>query len=193
MMLAKFDPPKKPTRWHVNPDGWCEGVTRLPSPNFGARPPATDISLIVLHNISLPAGQFGGPYIQDMFLNRLDYERHPSFADLRELKVSAHFLILRDGTLLQFVPTQERAWHAGLSVFEGRSGCNDFSIGIELEGTDDLPFEQQQYQSLTTLCSVLLQHFPIRHIVGHNEIAPGRKTDPGPCFDWQHLQNMLLG
>ncbi|WP_422947673.1 1,6-anhydro-N-acetylmuramyl-L-alanine amidase AmpD [Undibacterium sp. Ren11W] len=190
-MLAKFDFRKKPTDWQINPDGWCEGATYLPSPNYGPRPAAIDISLIVVHNISLPAGQFGGGYIQDLFLNRLNCELHPSFSELRELKVSSHFVILRDGALLQCVSTLERAWHAGLSTFEGRSGCNDFSIGIELEGTDDLAFEPQQYQTLATLCEVLLQRFPIAHIVGHNEIAPGRKTDPGPCFDWAHLQDLL--
>lgn len=191
MMLAKSTVPKKTLRWQLNLDGWCEGVMRLPSPNYGTRPAATEISLIVVHNISLPAGQFGGPYIQDLFLNRLDCDAHPSFLALRDLKVSAHFLILRDGALLQFVSTLERAWHAGQSAFEGRNGCNDFSIGIELEGSDELAFEAQQYQTLAALCHVLQQRFPILHIVGHNEIAPGRKTDPGPCFDWQHLQDLL--
>ncbi|WP_295753264.1 1,6-anhydro-N-acetylmuramyl-L-alanine amidase AmpD [Undibacterium sp.] len=191
MMLAKQGVAPKNRHWSIDQDGWCAAATRLPSPNYGERPAATDISLIVLHNISLPAGQFGGGYIQDLFLNRLNCDLHPSFNDLRELKVSAHFLILRDGSLLQCVSTLARAWHAGVSAFEGRSGCNDFSIGIELEGSDDIAFEAQQYQTLAALCRALLQRFAIQHIVGHNEIAPGRKTDPGPCFDWQHLQTLL--
>ncbi|MCX7218057.1 MAG: 1,6-anhydro-N-acetylmuramyl-L-alanine amidase AmpD [Burkholderiales bacterium] len=190
-MLAKLGVAPKNTHWAIDQDGWCAGATQLPSPNYGVRPAASEISLIVLHNISLPAGQFGGGYIQDLFLNRLNCDLHPSFNDLRELKVSAHFLILRDGSLLQCVSTLARAWHAGVSAFEGRSGCNDFSIGIELEGSDDIAFEAQQYQTLAALCRALLQRFAIQHIVGHNEIAPGRKTDPGPCFDWQFLQTLL--
>jgi AmpD protein len=191
MMLAKRGVAPKNSHWAIDHDGWCVAATQLPSPNYGVRPVASEISLIVLHNISLPAGQFGGGYVQDLFLNRLNCDLHPSFNDLRELKVSAHFLILRDGSLLQCVSTLARAWHAGVSAFEGRSGCNDFSIGIELEGSDDIAFEAQQYQTLAALCRALLQRFAIQHIVGHNEIAPGRKTDPGPCFDWQHLQNLL--
>jgi len=138
----------------------------------------------VIHNISLPAGQFETPYIVELFQNSLDCDAHPSFADLRDLKVSSHFLIRRNGLIQQFVSVLERAWHAGLSQFQGRDGCNDFSIGIELEGTDDVPFEDAQYASLQQLSAALIQQFPIEHIVGHAEIAPGRKTDPGPYFDW---------
>ena len=138
----------------------------------------------MIHNISLPAGQFETPYIVELFQNSLDCDAHPSFADLRDLKVSSHFLIRRNGLIQQFVSVLERAWHAGLSQFQGRDGCNDFSIGIELEGTDDVPFEDAQYASLQQLSAALIQQFPIEHIVGHAEIAPGRKTDPGPYFDW---------
>lgn len=174
--------------WQISPDGWCQQASRQPSPNYNARPDPTDISLLVIHNISLPAGQFGGPHISDLFQNCLDCSVHESFESLRDLKVSSHFLIRRDGTLLQFVSTLERAWHAGISSFEGRPSCNDFSIGIELEGADDMPFEPAQYEALSLLTQALLAHFPITHIVGHSEIAPGRKTDPGTCFDWGRYQ-----
>jgi AmpD protein len=177
--------------WQIAPDGWCQSATICASPNYGVRPDATDISMLVIHNISLPQGQFGGPYIQELFQNTLDCDSDPSFASLRGLEVSAHFLIRRDGQLLQFVSTLERAWHAGLSSFEGRTGCNDFSVGIELEGTDELAFEAAQYQTLVALTRALLQRFPIQVIVGHNEIAPGRKTDPGACFDWLRYQDAL--
>ena len=177
--------------WHIDADGRCEQALWLESPNFNARPIPGDISLLVIHNISLPAGQFGGTTITELFQNCLDCSTHESFESLRDLKVSSHFLIRRDGSLLQFVSTLERAWHAGVSSFNGRETCNDFSIGIELEGTDDLPFEQAQYESLGVLTLALLNRFAITHIVGHDEIAPGRKTDPGPCFDWalyaQHI------
>jgi AmpD protein len=171
-------------RWHIAADGWCQQASRLDSPNHNARPDPADISLLVIHNISLPAGQFGGTAITAFFQNCLDCSAHESFESLRELKVSSHFLIRRDGAVLQFVSTLARAWHAGVSSFEGRAACNDFSIGIELEGTDDLPFEPVQYESLSLLTQALLARFTITHIVGHDEIAPGRKTDPGPCFDW---------
>ncbi|MDO8703027.1 MAG: 1,6-anhydro-N-acetylmuramyl-L-alanine amidase AmpD [Undibacterium sp.] len=174
--------------WQIAADGWCRQASRQPSPNYNARPYPADISLLVIHNISLPAGQFGGPHISDLFQNCLDCSAHESFESLRDLKVSSHFLIRRDGALLQFVSTLERAWHAGISSFDGRPSCNDFSIGIELEGTDDVPFEPVQYESLSLLTQALLAHFPITHIVGHSEIAPGRKTDPGTCFDWGRYQ-----
>ena len=172
-------------------DGWCAGAMRSDSPNFNARPPGTGISLLVIHNISLPAGQFGGTHIRDLFLNRLDYAADPSFETLRGVQVSAHFLIQRDGSLQQFVSAGQRAWHAGLSSFEGRSGCNDFSIGVELEGSDDMPFEDAQYRILTELTLALMAVYPLTHITGHQHIAPGRKTDPGPCFDWKFYRQML--
>lgn len=177
--------------WLAANDGWYAKAVRMESPNFNARPPGTEISLLVIHNISLPAGQFGGPHIPDLFLNRLDYSAHPSFESLREVQVSAHFLIRRDGSLLQFVSAQQRAWHAGASAFAGRSGCNDFSIGIELEGSDDLPFEGPQYDALAELSLALMAGYPLEHIVGHEHIAPGRKTDPGPCFDWKRYRRLL--
>lgn len=179
--------------WQIGPDGWCAQASHLPSPNFNARPDPAEISLLVIHNISLPQGQFGSPAIAALFQNCLDCDSHPSFASLRDLKVSAHFLIRRDGALLQFVSTLERAWHAGASSFLGRSSCNDFSIGIELEGCDELPFEAAQYQSLTRLTQALLARFAIAHIAGHAEIAPGRKTDPGPHFDWARYRDGLTG
>ena len=179
--------------WLINSDGWCPQASQVPSPNYNSRPNVADISLLVIHNISLPLGQFGGPYISALFQNKLDCDSDAGFASLRDLKVSAHFLIQRDGALLQFVSTLDRAWHAGVSMFEGRSGCNDFSIGIELEGADDVPFEPMQYQTLILLTQALLARFPIKHIVGHCEIAPGRKTDPGPHFDWQAYQQSIAG
>ncbi len=164
--------------------GWCSAALRYPSPNFDARPDGCAIALLVIHNISLPAGQFGGPYIADLFANQLDLCAHPSFASLQGLRVSAHFLIRRDGGLLQFVPAEQRAWHAGLSNFEGRDRCNDFSIGIELEGCDSLPFEKPQYQTLVDLTLCLQERYGMDAVCGHQDIAPGRKTDPGPHFDW---------
>lgn len=179
--------------WQIAPDGWCTQASRQVSPNYNARPDLADISLIVIHNISLPAGRFGGSAITELFQNCLDCSAHESFESLRELKVSSHFLIRRDGALLQFVSTLDRAWHAGVSTFAGRAACNDFSIGIELEGTDDLPFEPAQYHSLSLLTQALLARFTITHIVGHDEIAPGRKTDPGPCFDWELYEGRIAG
>ncbi len=176
--------PVSPLPYLIDAQGWCPQVPQLPSPNFGSRPAHTRISLLVIHNISLPAGQFETPYIVELFQNSLDCDAHPSFADLRDLKVSSHFLIRRNGLIQQFVSVLDRAWHAGLSQFQGRDGCNDFSIGIELEGSDEVPFEDAQYASLQQLSAALIQQFPIEHIVGHSEIAPGRKTDPGPYFDW---------
>lgn len=179
--------------WTIGDDGWCEQALRLESPNFNARPLPDDISLLVIHNISLPAGQFGGPAITDLFQNNLDCSAHESFESLRDIKVSSHFLIRRDGRLLQFVSTLDRAWHAGVSSFDGRDACNDFSIGIELEGTDDLPFAPAQYDCLEWLTLALLYRFSITHIVGHDEIAPGRKTDPGPCFEWDCYRQRISG
>jgi AmpD protein len=150
---------------------------------------------LVIHNISLPPGQFGGPYIADLFGNQLDVDADASFASLQGVKVSAHFLIQRDGSLLQFVSTRQRAWHAGVSHFEGRSRCNDYSIGVELEGSDFVPFDEAQYNRLVELTYCLQMHHPLRAVCGHQHIAPGRKTDPGPCFNWPayHSQWMILG
>jgi AmpD protein len=175
-------------------DGWVGGARHCPSPNFNARPDAADVSLLVIHNISLPPGRFGGQFIDDLFCNRLDHAAHPYFATLRGLQVSAHFLLRRDGRLVQYVALGERAWHAGKSSFGGRENCNDYSIGIELEGTDDTPFTQRQYRRLVTLSVLLLRAFPAitpARIAGHSDIAPGRKTDPGPCFDWPCYRSAL--
>jgi AmpD protein len=175
----------------IDKRGWCPQAQHFASPNHNPRPSGTAVSLLVLHNISLPAGQFGTPHIQDLFLNRLDCDTHPDFASLRDLRVSAHFLIRRDGRVLQFVSTLERAWHAGVSNFQGREGCNDFSIGIELEGTDFEPFEAAQYASLRDLSLALIRRHEIACVAGHQHIAPGRKTDPGPYFDWQGYAEQL--
>jgi AmpD protein len=179
--------------WQIDAQGWCQQVQQLPSPNFGVRPAQTAISMLVIHNISLPVGKFGGNYVAELFQNTLKCDAHPSFASLKGLQVSSHFLIQRDGTVQQFVSVLDRAWHAGVSHFQGRDGCNDFSIGIELEGSDHCPFESLQYASLIKLSQTLISHFPIEHILGHEEIAPGRKTDPGPHFEWLRYQQALGG
>ncbi|MGI9335882.1 MAG: 1,6-anhydro-N-acetylmuramyl-L-alanine amidase AmpD [Gammaproteobacteria bacterium] len=173
---------------------WLRGVRRSLSPNRDRRPPGTPVSMLVVHGISLPAGVFGGRYVEDLFLNRLDVDAHPSFADLAGLRVSAHLLIDRAGSIVQFVPFDERAWHAGKSSFEGIEGCNDFSIGVELEGTDEVAYSQNQYRSLAAVCTALMQLCPSitrKRIVGHSDSAPGRKTDPGPAFDWSKLMALL--
>jgi AmpD protein len=157
------------------------------SPNQDERPPGVEISLVVLHAISLPPGQFGGDAIERLFTNRLDPAAHPYFATIAHLRVSSHFLVRRDGALVRCVPVQRRAWHAGASSWRGRSCCNDFSVGVELEGADDAPFEDAQYAALAALLAQLRAELPLRAIAGHSEIAPGRKTDPGPRFDWQRL------
>lgn len=164
--------------------GWLQGAQHIPSPNCDARPEGEAISLVVIHNISLPPGEFGGPGVIELFANRLDPTAHPYYETLRDLRVSAHFLIRRDGELIQFVPCGQRAWHAGVSSWRGRERCNDFSLGIELEGTDDLPYTDAQYAALNALLATLRATYPIAEIVGHSDIAPGRKTDPGPYFDW---------
>ena len=172
------------SRFTISEDGWCSNATRIPSPNFDARPDQIQIDLLVIHNISLPPGQFGGRHVCDLFTNQLDCDAHPYFAQLRDMRVSAHFLVLRDGTVMQFVSANDRAWHAGASSFAGRERCNDFSIGIELEGTDFEPFEAIQYAALAQLTCALRMRYPLAAVVGHEHIAPGRKTDPGPYFDW---------
>ncbi|MBD9485409.1 1,6-anhydro-N-acetylmuramyl-L-alanine amidase AmpD [Pseudomonas sp. PDM14] len=173
--------------------GWCADVRHCPSPNCNARP-LGEVSLLVIHNISLPPGQFATGKVQQFFQNCLPTEEHPYFAGIAELRVSAHFLIERDGAVTQFVSCNERAWHAGVSRFEGRENCNDFSLGIELEGTDHEPFSDAQYDTLVVLSRQLLQAYPslaIERICGHSDIAPGRKTDPGPYFDWARLRAAL--
>ncbi|GLU30832.1 1,6-anhydro-N-acetylmuramyl-L-alanine amidase AmpD [Trinickia caryophylli] len=172
----------------VGTDGWVAGARAIASPNFEARPEGTVPTLVVIHNISLPPGEFGSEAIAALFQNRLDCSAHPYFdAHLRGLRVSSHFLVRRDGALEQFVSCDARAWHAGASNFFGRERCNDFSIGIELEGTDDLPFEAAQYATLAALVTALVARYPIDALAGHADIAPGRKTDPGPAFDWSRL------
>lgn len=174
----------------ITADGWCPQAVLQPSPNFDRRPEGALIDLLVIHNISLPPGQFGGPFIAELFGNRLDHDAHPYFEQLRPLRVSAHFLIRRDGVLMQFVSTNERAWHAGISSFCGRERCNDFSIGIELEGTDFGPFEKVQYDVLDRLTCALQSRYRLADVAGHEHIAPGRKTDPGPFFDWALYEQM---
>jgi AmpD protein len=173
-----------PVRLDVAPDGWVAGARWDPSSNFDTRPPGVAVELLVIHNISLPPGEFGGGNISRLFTNRLDAARHPFFETLAGVRVSAHFLIERDGALTQFVSCRDRAWHAGASNFEGRPRCNDFSIGIELEGTDFVGFEPAQYATLAALTRALLRAFPLRAIRSHADIASDRKTDPGPYFDW---------
>jgi AmpD protein len=174
--------------------GWLPGARAAPSPNHDARPPGTVVDLLVIHNISLPPGRFGGPWIEDLFLNRLDPAAHPYFAGIADVRVSAHLLIRRDGELIQFVDLHRRAWHAGASCFQGRSACNDFSIGIELEGADDIPFTERQYARLATVTRLIQRGFPAitrERITGHSDIAPGRKTDPGQSFDWGRYRRAL--
>ena len=167
--------------------GWLSTARRIESPNFDERPAGSVISLVVVHAISLPPAEFGGDSILRLFTNVLDPHAHPYFSGIRELRVSAHFLIRRDGELLQFVSCEQRAWHAGISVFDGRERCNDFSLGIELEGCDEQVFEEAQYAQLQQLIDLLSVHYPLRAVVGHCDISPGRKTDPGPYFDWPRL------
>ncbi len=176
--------------------GKLEGLRFLPSPNFNARPDGEVVNLLVIHNISLPPGEFGNHYIDQLFCNELDSTAHPSFErlNLKDLKVSAHFLIDRTGTVTQYVPITERAWHAGVSKWNGRENCGDFSIGIELEGTDEIPYTDAQYLELALLTKRLIQYFPaisIDRIVGHSDIAPERKSDPGTAFDWPRYRALL--
>ena len=175
----------------ITPDGLASGVRFIASPNCDERPAGVAIELLVIHAISLPPGQFGGPGIEQLFLNRLDPAQDPYYVGIAGLRVSAHFLVRRCGALLQFVSCNQRAWHAGASSWRGRSGCNDFSIGIELEGTDELPFETLQYESLARLTRALQTAYPIIDIVGHSDVAPGRKTDPGPHFDWARYRSSI--
>ena len=185
---------------HIDSEGWLhtvdgvESVRHCASPNYNRRPPATAVDLLVIHNISLPPGQFGGGHVEALFCNCLDCDANPAFAELRGLEVSAHLFIDRAGAITQFVSLHDRAWHAGQSSFGGRSNCNDFSVGIELEGTDILPYIDAQYAQLAQLTYLLCDYFPAltpTRIVGHSDIAPERKTDPGPAFDWVRYKKLL--
>lgn len=173
--------------WSSASDGRIADAVYIESPNQDLRPPGVSVEMVVIHFISLPAGQFGGEAITSLFTNRLDERADPSFAGLSHLRVSSHFLIRRDGGLIQYVPCERRAWHAGVSSWQGRSRCNDFSIGIELEGCEYLPFEADQYRTLRALLLALKHRYDIVDVVGHEHIAPGRKIDPGPCFDWSAI------
>jgi AmpD protein len=177
-----------PSHWE---GGWLHQAIRLPSPNFGPRPAQACIDLVVVHSISLPPGQYGGSGVQELFTNRLDWDAHPYYQQIRGLEVSSHFYIRRDGELWQFVSCDDRAWHAGRSHYRGRDNCNDDSIGVELEGLEGETFEPAQYEALARLCQALHERYPIAHLAGHEHVAPGRKLDPGPGFDWQQLQDRL--
>ncbi len=170
--------------------GWHQGARRVPSPNFGPRPEGTDIDLVVVHSISLPPGQYGGDEIERLFTNRLDWDAHPYFDQIRGAEVSAHFVIRRDGEVLQFVSVLDRAWHAGRSSWRGRDNCNDHSVGIELEGLEHTPFEPIQYERLAGLLNDLAGRWPIVEAVGHEHVAPGRKQDPGRAFEWARLSQL---
>ncbi|MDR2031851.1 MAG: 1,6-anhydro-N-acetylmuramyl-L-alanine amidase AmpD [Azoarcus sp.] len=173
--------------------GWLCGVKRIESPNFDARPEGERVSLIVIHAISLPPDAFGGSGVIELFTNRLDPAAHPYYATIQHLRVSAHFFIRRDGETIQFVSTADRAWHAGASSWRGRARCNDFSLGIELEGCDAHPFDECQYAALAALLRRLARRYPGCDLVGHSDIAPGRKTDPGPFFDWSRIGGRQSG
>lgn len=176
--------------WH---GGWWRHARRLPSPNYGARPAGERVTLAVVHSISLPPGQYGGTEVVDLFTNRLDHGAHPNFERLRGLQVSAHFFVRRGGRVLQFVSCDERAWHAGVSCWAGREQCNDYSVGVELEGLEGGLFEEAQYAALARLLRSLARRYPIDNVVGHEHIAPGRKGDPGAGFDWALLGHLLAG
>ena len=174
-------------------DGQLIGARQVASPNYNQRPEYTEIQLVVVHNISLPPSQFGGGYIEQFFQNQLDWSEHPYFQSIEGMQVSAHLLILRSGEVLQFVNFNDRAWHAGRSIYLGKKECNDYSIGIELEGSDDLPFDEVQYVALAQVTAALQAAYPkiLQHLAGHSDIAPGRKTDPGPFFDWVKFRTLL--
>ena len=181
----------RPERTALWDGGWYRFARHQPSPNFGPRPAGAQVDLIVVHSISLPPGRFGGDEVRQLFCNTLDWDAHPYFKSIEGLQVSAHFYIRRNGELWQFVSCDDRAWHAGTSRYRGRDNCNDDSIGIELEGLEGGSFELAQYEALADLCVALSQQVPVRHIAGHQHIAPGRKEDPGPGFDWAALQRRL--
>ncbi|MCU0969652.1 MAG: 1,6-anhydro-N-acetylmuramyl-L-alanine amidase AmpD [Rubrivivax sp.] len=173
--------------------GWWRAARRVDSPNHGPRPDGAAVTLAIVHSISLPPGEFGGDAIERLFTNRLDWDAHPYYATIRGLEVSAHFLVRRDGTMLQFVSCERRAWHAGRSSWRGREDCNDWSVGIELEGLEGGVFEPVQYRALARLLRALRARYPIDEVVGHEHVAPGRKRDPGPGFDWPRLARALRG
>jgi N-acetyl-anhydromuramoyl-L-alanine amidase len=178
----------------INSKHLLSAARYLPSSHYDERPQNTIIDMIVVHGISLPPGKFGGGFIEKFFCGELDFSLHPYFDTIKELQVSSHLLIDRQGLITQFIPFSKRARHAGQSYFQGRTQCNDFSIGIELEGMDDVPYEKAQYEQLARIISALMHFYPAitrERIVGHSDIAPGRKTDPGPCFDWGYLDNLL--
>ena len=179
------------SRLAIDTRGFANLATQVPSPNCDDRPDGGAITLIVVHGISLPPGEFGGDAIPRLFSNCIDPAAHPYYAAIADLRVSAHFLIRRDGTMLQFVACSKRAWHAGRSSWRGREGCNDYSVGIELEGTDTLPYAGAQYTMLARLIRALRRRYPAEAVVGHSDVAPGRKTDPGPAFDWERLGRLL--
>lgn len=174
-------------------NGWLSSVEHQPSPHFSNREKEDSISLLVIHNISLPPKQFGGPYITDLFLGRLNPDDDPYFKDIYQLEVSAHCLIRRDGQIIQYVSFEDKAWHAGVSEYKGRSKCNDFSIGIELEGADDIPYTENQYKQLASLTKTLRHEYPNieNNLTGHSDIAPGRKTDPGEAFEWSYYFSLI--
>lgn len=186
--MTRSEPVQRSSLWV---DGWYQFARRLDSPNFGARPTGSSVDLIVLHCISLPPGQYGGDHVQALFTNRLDWRAHPYYGRIEGLQVSAHFYIRRNGQLWQFVSADDRAWHAGVSSYRGRSNCNDYSIGIELEGDVGERFEADQYDALAALYAAILQRYPITDCAGHEHIAPGRKADPGNGFDWARLQQRV--
>lgn len=179
----------------IDAEGWLAAARRCPSPNCDTRPDGTAVSLAVIHGISLPPGQFGGPWIDALFTNRLGPDAHPYFAAIHELRVSSHLLLRRGGEMVQYVPFERRAWHAGASAYLGRQACNDFAVGIELEGCDRRRYTAAQYAGLAAVLTALCRRYPALtpdRIVGHSDIAPGRKTDPGPAFDWRRLSAGLL-
>ena len=179
----------------VDPDsGLMRGARQVASPNYDARPDGSPIDLIVIHGISLPPGEFGGPWIDHLFTNTLPADLHPYFAEIKGLRVSSHLVITRDGALTQYVSFNDRAWHAGRSSYQGRIECNDYSIGVELEGADTVPYEPAQYEALAKTIAVLCAAYPSlspQRVAGHSDVAPGRKTDPGPAFDWPHAQRCI--
>lgn len=183
--------PPAPTQDSLWNDGWYRFAHPHRSPNFGPRPSCATVDLLVIHSISLPPGEFGGDAVQRLFTNTLDWNAHPYFKSMEGLEVSSHFYVRRNGELWQFVSCDDRAWHAGVSCYRGRDNCNDDSIGIELEGTEDGVFEAAQYETLCSLCAALGQRYPVQHIAGHEHVAPGRKADPGPGFRWDVLQQSL--
>jgi AmpD protein len=182
---------KPAARISVDRAGIVRAAAQVPSPNCDERPEGAAITLLVVHGISLPPGQFGGTGIVELFTNRLDPSADPYYATVAKVKVSAHFLIRRDGALIQFVPCAKRAWHAGASSWHGRERCNDFSVGVELEGADDVPYGDAQYAMSARLAQALRRRYPIAEVAGHSDVAPGRKTDPGPAFDWERFRRLI--